>query len=646
MRISGYTDKSGQKQHLFTALLQECQLANPGSRLSFNLCKKIEEFDKKDRTDVVTKMIDGCAPLFLACKNGSAEVAEYLLGKCNAPIEQKGLFEVLEEGVSHSVTPLWCAAVSGRLTVVKVLLRFGADVNAVSDSGSTPVRSACYIVRPGLNSSHMEIIRALVEAGANIQLPNHFGGTCLINSVQSPELVEYLITSGADVNAEDVQHKTALHYAVQEHRLETTKVLVNHGGDLFKKSKYGDDALQTACVKGALVIFNYLIEVASFPIERICDAFELMGASFLLETHDMSSSIFFWRKAMELRNVRSGAMIEKQRMGKHPVLAVEEFSTEDELEPLFFDMNLMKIQALLITERVLGSLHKDTIFRYMYAGAAHADTSEYKQCISLWNYALGLKIQKETLLSSDTSFTVRAVIQLFINILLREQVKDDLQFSDVVNTTKYINAGLEHSIALLNICPQYKTQVENFDLILQSWMHLVYLLLRLSKSYEERREIFHLVKHVKSIDPRAQNEDSILHLAVSASSSVKSNSFLDDESIEIFPNHEVIKFLIECGYSLNSRNESRETPLHVATKKENYSESVATLLLDSGAHIFTHDSQGMTSLATLSSHPAKLNVMKYINLKCLAANVIQQFGLNMEVGEVPEHSLAFYQEQL
>ena len=38
--------------------------------------------------------------------------------------------------------------------------------------------------------------------------------------------------------------------------------------------------------------------------------------------------------------------------------------------------------------------------------------------------------------------------------------------------------------------------------------------------------------------------------------------------------------------------------------------------------------------------------MKYINLKCLAANVIQLFGLNMEVGVVPEHSLAFYQEQL
>ena len=28
------------------------------------------------------------------------------------------------------MTPLWCAAVAGRLSVVKVLLKFGADVDA------------------------------------------------------------------------------------------------------------------------------------------------------------------------------------------------------------------------------------------------------------------------------------------------------------------------------------------------------------------------------------------------------------------------------------------------------------------------------------------------------------------------------------
>ena len=101
---------------------------------------------------------------------------------------------------------------------------------------------------------------------------------------------------------------------------------------------------------------------------------------------------------------------------------------------------------------------------YMYAGAAHADMGEYRECVRLWNYALSLKITKveiiltaliiilmlqETLLSSDTSFTVRAVIQLYMNILLRQtetgRREAELQFSDVLTTTRSV-------LALNNVC--------------------------------------------------------------------------------------------------------------------------------------------------------------------------------------------------
>ena len=47
---------------------------------------------------------------------------------------------------------------------------------------------------------------------------------------------------------------------------------------------------------------------------------------------------------------------------------------------------------------------------------------------------------QETLLSSDTSFTVRAVIQLYMNILLRQtetgRHEAELQYSDVLTTTR------------------------------------------------------------------------------------------------------------------------------------------------------------------------------------------------------------------
>ena len=58
-----------------------------------------------------------------------------------------------------------------------------------------------------------------------------------------------------------------------------------------------------------------------------------------------------------------GGDMTKPTKGKHPVLDIEEFTTSEQLEELLFDMNMMRLQALIITERVLGKLHKDTIFR-------------------------------------------------------------------------------------------------------------------------------------------------------------------------------------------------------------------------------------------------------------------------------------------
>ena len=43
------------------------------------------------------------------------------------------------------VTAIWCAAVCNYLDIVKLLVSFGANVNAVSDTESTPVRSACFM---------------------------------------------------------------------------------------------------------------------------------------------------------------------------------------------------------------------------------------------------------------------------------------------------------------------------------------------------------------------------------------------------------------------------------------------------------------------------------------------------------------------
>ncbi|QQP49780.1 Protein fem1 -like protein CG6966like, partial [Caligus rogercresseyi] len=338
-------------------------------------------------------------------------IVEYLVTTCSANIEQRGMYEVQDDHSVHKVTPLWCAAVAGKVKVVELLVKHGADVNSESDTGSTPVRSACFM-------THLEIVTILVKAQADIQRPNYNGGTCLINSVQSVELCEFLLKHGADVNAQDIQCKTALHYAIQEHRFATTKLLLQYGAIPFLVSRYGDDALQTACIKGAWEIFDYLVDNLPYSPERVASCFELLGSTFLDEHHDSQKAIQYWKAACDIREKfgLKKSLDSRNPTDKSPSYTDRrEFMDWAELESIALDLDAMRMQSLLICERILGRLHKDTIYRIIYRGAAYADSLQYQHCIDLWKYALELRVDKDSILFFDTCYTAQALVKLLLD---------------------------------------------------------------------------------------------------------------------------------------------------------------------------------------------------------------------------------------
>lgn len=110
---------------------------------------------RDSRKYVVSRIREGCAPLFVVCKRGNLEIAEFLITECLADIEQRGLFENPEDSTVHHVTPLWCAAVLSKLPIVRYLVHTGADINAVSDSGSTSVRSSCFMTNMVRNNKSL-----------------------------------------------------------------------------------------------------------------------------------------------------------------------------------------------------------------------------------------------------------------------------------------------------------------------------------------------------------------------------------------------------------------------------------------------------------------------------------------------------------
>lgn len=336
------------------------------------------------RRAVCERTLEGCAPLFVASRRGNVEIVEYLVHVCAVRIEQRGLFEVPDERSVHTVTPLWCAAVSGRAGVVRALADAGADLDAPSDSGSTPVRSACFM-------SHADVVRLLVERGADIHRPNHNGGTCLINSVQSVRLCEFLLDRGADADARDTQLKTVLHYAIQEHRLETARLLLERGANPHLRSRAGDDALRTASLKGAAQIVRLLATRVRYSAERLADAHELLGATLLDEFNDVSAALAAWRRGTTLRHAAGGYVrkrgwapaegrgrgggrggggewgergergetAEEREAARLALGGAREWVSLRDLQALGEEVEALRTQALLVTTRVLGPDHKD-----------------------------------------------------------------------------------------------------------------------------------------------------------------------------------------------------------------------------------------------------------------------------------------------
>ena len=130
--------------------------------------------------------------------------------------------------------------------------------------------------------SHLEIVKFLVENKADIQMTNNFGGTCLINSVQSSELCNFLLENRASINAQDMGNKTALHYAIKENHIETAKILLNHGADPLLKSFADEDALETACIFGRIELFKYLVDLGAYSSERVDSGFDRLGCQLLM----------------------------------------------------------------------------------------------------------------------------------------------------------------------------------------------------------------------------------------------------------------------------------------------------------------------------------------------------------------------------
>lgn len=91
----------------------------------------------------------------------------------------------------------------------------------------------------------------------------------------------------------------------------------------------------------------------------------------------------------------------------------QEITDPEALDELFADPDEMRMQALLIRERILGPAHPDTSYYIRYRGAIYADAGKFNRCIELWNYALDIQQSMLEPLNPMTQGSLFSFTELF-----------------------------------------------------------------------------------------------------------------------------------------------------------------------------------------------------------------------------------------
>jgi ankyrin repeat protein len=130
---------------------------------------------------------------------------------------------------------------------ITILLEAGANVNARSDDGHTPLSI--------LNGRHPYNLERVLAAGADPNLADRAGRTPLMNA--TPHNSERLIAAGADARAASHGGQTALHFCRQ---VTKARLLKDHGADLDARDARGETPLMAVAFAGCMAMIEWLLQ--------------------------------------------------------------------------------------------------------------------------------------------------------------------------------------------------------------------------------------------------------------------------------------------------------------------------------------------------------------------------------------------------
>ncbi|XP_031778646.1 putative ankyrin repeat protein RF_0381 isoform X2 [Nasonia vitripennis] len=165
---------------------------------------------------------------------------------------------------------------SDRLSLVKMLLSAGAEVNHRDINGCSPIQCAVY-------TGDVELLKTLIDAGADIESQNCLGVTALHDAIlcRNKEMVDLLLTHGlhacgrswAYLDLKTVKGNTPLHWAALFNRYYShadiiKELLEHHPVDLDIRNARGQTPFHFIIMNGGInLVIDFIMHKSNLEME-------------------------------------------------------------------------------------------------------------------------------------------------------------------------------------------------------------------------------------------------------------------------------------------------------------------------------------------------------------------------------------------
>ena len=538
----------------------------------------------KDDDDLAT-------PLIVAARDGNLYFVKVLL-RYGANIEARGTINI-DGLVVEDCTALWVAAAKGHFDVVRFLIEQNAEVDGRTSSNSTPLRAAAF-------DGHLGIVRCLVENGADVNAHNHYNNTPLMIACCEGHLdvASYLIKHGANINLQDNDGRSCLHQASKRGHVQLVCMLLASGARQAQ-SLYRLTPLLEASNNCKIEMVEWFINRPECSKDQKIDALELLGATIANDpdAYDIEKAFSFMKRGMEERYKDPLYSLLKKKM--EPVEAYQnrtESQTLKELSLLEGDDHAIQMEGLIIRERILGTDNMMLWFPIRYRAAVLSKLEEYELCVGLWTRVMEIAMNCNVPQTEELEYLTDLIAHMMMNGHSLSAQTIEYIFEKLIEKLKPGELG-EHN---------NKAQ----EALLFNALYLLVMYAKVQVSSEmENGNMIELLQRFLYLEPRTRDGNTLLHLAVWQKTPVRKSAHL--QGVCKLPCVETMKLILHAGCDVNSVNTQGNTPLHLAVtfvpgpeQVENLKEMLK-LLLDLGADTKVVDKNGQTVMDCCKTDEAR-----------------------------------------